>query len=116
MSVLLAGDLDGPRSSGEESNLRRGLRGVLPSDPDPLFLRGRRGRVLRGEHTRVSLEPIAFVGDPPAQKTDRDGRNQAPPERQNEIGDQTQHSESEPEDLSFHWTQSSVPETEVDPG
>src|SRR5258706_5627015 len=49
-----------------------------------------------------SLEPAAAVGQPPGDVSDRNGRTQSPPERQNEIGGEPEHGEREPEDLALH--------------
>lgn len=50
----------------------------------------------------IHSEPVAAIGNPPTQEANWNGCSQRPPERQNEISDQTQDCESDPEDLSFH--------------
>ncbi len=48
------------------------------------------------------LEPAAAVSHPPRTVGNRNGREQAPPNRQNDIGHNAQHSERDPEDLALH--------------
>lgn len=55
-----------------------------------------------GDFRPTALEPIAAVGDPPADDDDRNGGSDAPPERQDHIRQQAKHSEGNPEDLFFH--------------
>src|SRR3977135_3768715 len=57
-------------------------------------------KTLATEHR--SLEPAAAVSEPPRDVSDRNGRAQRPPDRQNEIGGQAEHGEREPEDLPLH--------------
>ena len=54
------------------------------------------------ELRRFLLEPIAAVGQPPAQNENRDGGSQRPPEWQNEISDQPQGGEDDAKDFPFH--------------
>jgi len=52
----------------------------------------------------VHSKPAAAVSQPPRDVSDRNGRAQRPPERQNEIGGEPEHGEREPEDLrSILW-------------
>src|SRR5271165_4247389 len=48
------------------------------------------------------LEPVATVGDPPGDEDDGNRRAQSPPERQQEIRQQTQKHKDHPEDFSLH--------------
>jgi hypothetical protein len=48
------------------------------------------------------LEPIAAVGDPPGDEQDGNSRGYAPPERQDEVGDQAESNEEHPEYFAFH--------------
>src|SRR6202035_3537137 len=48
------------------------------------------------------LEPIAAVGDPPGDEQDGDSRGYAPPQRQDEVGDQAKPNEEHPEYFAFH--------------
>ena len=48
------------------------------------------------------LEPIAAVGDPPGDEQDGDSRGYAPPQRQDEVGDQAEPNEEHPEYFAFH--------------
>ena len=48
------------------------------------------------------LEPIAAVGDPPGDEQDGNSRGYAPPERQDEVGDQAEPNEEDPEYFAFH--------------
>lgn len=54
------------------------------------------------ESEKGSLEPIAAVGDPPRKNHDGDGRDDPPPEWQDEIGDEAEDREDRPEDFSLH--------------
>lgn len=47
-------------------------------------------------------EPVAAVGDPPRDKNNRDGRSQAPPNRKQEIRQQTKDGKDHPKDFSLH--------------
>src|ERR1700675_1612215 len=62
-------------------------------------------RFFRGREMYLSwdsLEPAAAVSQPPRDISDRNGRPQGPPERQNKIGGESEHGEREPEDLALH--------------
>ena len=48
------------------------------------------------------LEPIAAVGYPPGDEQDGNSRSYAPPERQDEVGDQAEPNEEHPEYFAFH--------------
>ena len=48
------------------------------------------------------LEPIAAVGYPPGDEQDGNSRGYAPPERQDEVGDQAEPNEEHPEYFAFH--------------
>jgi hypothetical protein len=48
------------------------------------------------------LEPVASIGDPPAQHADGNGSCERPPKRQSQIRDQAQGGKGEPEDFSLH--------------
>jgi hypothetical protein len=48
------------------------------------------------------LEPIAAVGYPPGDEQDGNSRGYAPPERQDEVGDQAEPNEQHPEYFAFH--------------
>src|SRR5690348_9448682 len=47
-------------------------------------------------------EPIAAIGHPPAHEGDWNGGHQRPPQRQNEVRDQSQQNKHDPEDFSLH--------------
>src|ERR1700687_1548052 len=49
-----------------------------------------------------SLEPAAAVSQPPGDVSDWKSRAQSPPDRQNKIGGEPEHSEREPENLALH--------------
>jgi hypothetical protein len=53
--------------------------------------------------TRLEGEPIAAVGDPPTHETNGNRCDQCPPDRQNEVCDQSEHGERNPENLLFHF-------------
>lgn len=48
-------------------------------------------------------EPVAAVGDPPADPDDGDGRGQGPPEWENDVGENAEHGEADPENFALHW-------------
>jgi len=48
------------------------------------------------------LEPIAAVGYPPGDEQDGNSRGYAPPERQDEVGNQAEPNEEHPEYFAFH--------------
>ncbi len=48
------------------------------------------------------LEPIAAVGYPPGDEQDGNSRGYAPPERQEEVGDQAEPNEEHPEYFALH--------------
>ena len=50
----------------------------------------------------AELEPIAAVGYPPGDEQDGNSRGYAPPERQDEVGDQAEPNEEHPEYFAFH--------------
>lgn len=50
----------------------------------------------------LASKPIAAISHPPAHKHDGDGRGQPPPDGQEKIGQQAQHDERDPKNLSFH--------------
>lgn len=50
----------------------------------------------------ISSKPVAPIRHPPADVRDRNRRNQRPPDRQSEIGQQAQQNETTPENLPFH--------------
>lgn len=56
----------------------------------------------RNNRSNLWLEPTAPIRNPPARNRNWDGRDQRPPERQNEIGDQAEQDENDPEDFAFH--------------
>jgi hypothetical protein len=49
-----------------------------------------------------ALEPIAAISHPPGDEKNRDGRNKAPPDWEQEIRDDPQDGKDNPEDFSFH--------------
>ena len=55
-----------------------------------------------GEAQIGLFEPAAAVRHPPRDVSDGNGRGQGPPDRQNEIGGEPEHSEREPENLALH--------------
>src|ERR1035437_2594785 len=50
------------------------------------------------------LEPVAAVGYPPCDEKDRNGGGEGPPERKQEISQQTEQHEDRPEYFSLHWS------------
>ena len=47
-------------------------------------------------------EPVAAVGDPPAEGEDGEGGDYSPGERESEVGDEAEGGEEEPEDFALH--------------
>ena len=47
-------------------------------------------------------EPVASVGDPPAQPDDGNSGGQRPPEGKNHVGDEAEHNEADPENFALH--------------
>jgi hypothetical protein len=66
--------------------------------------RRKTGKTKNGEICAASdvLEPATPVGNPPTGEADRDGGEQRPPERQEQIGRHTQDNEGRPKDLFLH--------------
>src|ERR1700674_2027032 len=100
-------------SSLKRSPTLSGTTSTFPRQPRrskswPTFSTKRLGaevRCFRGREMFLSgssLEPAAAVSQPPRDVSDRNGRPQSPPERQNEIGGEPEHGEREPEDLALH--------------
>src|SRR6202165_985881 len=79
---------------------RLGSTTTRPSEANHRVIGSSEYRKLSTEHR--SLEPAAAVSQPPGDVSDRDGRPQRPPDRQNEIGGEPEHGEREPEDLALH--------------
>lgn len=50
------------------------------------------------------VEPIAAEGEPPTDDQDRNRGADGPPERQREIGNQTEPGEAHPKDFLLHAT------------
>jgi hypothetical protein len=48
------------------------------------------------------LEPVRAVGDPPAQGEYRDGGAHGPPEREQQIDEETEKAEAYPEHFALH--------------
>src|SRR5271157_1624095 len=54
------------------------------------------------QSANLLLEPAAAISQPPRRVPDGNGRAQRPPDRQDHIGDQPEHSERDPENLALH--------------
>jgi hypothetical protein len=50
----------------------------------------------------LALKPVTSIRDPPTDVGNRDRRQQCPPDRQGEIGQQAEQNETTPENFSFH--------------
>ena len=56
----------------------------------------------------AALEPIAAVGDPPAQDHDGERRQQSPHQRKSDVHHQAEHEEDDPEGLLLHGRDSNL--------
>src|SRR4029077_1967151 len=52
--------------------------------------------------TRAVLEPVAAIGRPPGDRHDWKGGRHRPPQRQEEVREQSQYNEDEPEHFALH--------------
>lgn len=67
----------------------------------PRKRRSRNAKVNNGQAPDLG-EPIAAVGQPPAEAKDWKGCSHSPPKGEEKIGDKTKDSERHPEDLALH--------------
>src|SRR5579863_223952 len=81
---------------------RRPLAGRSLCVPTAQLARPRKVSDLAGTLTILLLEPFAAISDPPCNEYDWDGCSDAPPQRQQEVRQQTQEDEHRPEDLALH--------------
>jgi UDP-3-O-[3-hydroxymyristoyl] glucosamine N-acyltransferase len=52
--------------------------------------------------TSLVLEPVAAIGRPPGDRHNRESGRDGPPQRQQEVSEQSQHDENEPEHFPLH--------------